>query len=155
MKTTLATELNRKDQHHSNPNVPTPKTCSRLTPTTALRLTANFFSLNIMDVEKDELIPMEDSTISAILQDIDKKLPKVPKKKLSHEEIANKAHLNVPDQFKQRYIDILFKHQQAISVNKYDLGLAKSFQHQIHLKDNSPSLKNKAKDCESYRITES
>ena len=36
--------------------------------------------LGIMDVEKDELIPMEDSTISAILQDIDKKLPKVPKK---------------------------------------------------------------------------
>ncbi len=33
--------------------------------------------LGIMDVEKDELIPMEDSTISAILQDIDKKLPKV------------------------------------------------------------------------------
>ena len=27
--------------------------------------------LGIMDVEKDELIPMEDSTISAILQDID------------------------------------------------------------------------------------
>ena len=81
--------------------------------------------LGIMDIEKDELIPMEDSTISAILQDIDKKLPKVPKKKLSREEIATKAHLNVPDQFKQKYIDLLFKHQQAISVNKYDLGLAK------------------------------
>ena len=92
--------------------------------------------LGIMDIETDKLIPMEDSTISAILQDIDKTLPKVPKKKLSREEIANKAHLNVPDQFKQRYIDILFKHQKTISINKYDLGLAKSFQHKIHLKDN-------------------
>ena len=37
--------------------------------------------LGIMDIETDKLIPMEDSTISAILQDIDKTLPKVPKKK--------------------------------------------------------------------------
>ncbi len=47
-----------------------------------------------MDVEKDELIPMEDSTISAILQDIDKKLPKVPKKKLSREEMHTVRNTN-------------------------------------------------------------
>ncbi len=107
--------------------------------------------LGIMDIETDELIPMEDSTISAILQDIDKTLPKVPKKKLSREEIANKGHLNVPDQFKQRYIDILFKHQKAISVNKYDLGLAKSFQHKIHLKDNSPVYRKQFKIPEAHQ----
>jgi hypothetical protein len=38
--------------------------------------------LGIMDTEPDEPIPMEDSTISSILQDIEKKLPKVPKRKL-------------------------------------------------------------------------
>jgi hypothetical protein len=74
--------------------------------------------LGIMDTEPDEPIPMEDSTISSILQDIEKKLPKVPKRKLSRDEIAAKAHLNVPQEFKQKYIDILYKHQQAISVNK-------------------------------------
>jgi hypothetical protein len=46
--------------------------------------------LGIMDTE------MEDSTISAILQNIEKKLPKVPKRKLTRDEIAAKAHLNVP-----------------------------------------------------------
>jgi len=36
--------------------------------------------IGFMDIETDELIPMEDSTIVAILSDIDKHLPKVPKK---------------------------------------------------------------------------
>jgi hypothetical protein len=92
--------------------------------------------LGIMDTEPDEPIPMEDSTISAILQNIEKRFPKVPKRKLTRDEIAAKAHLNVPQEFKQKYIDILYKHQQAISVNKYDLGLATNFKHKIHLKDN-------------------
>ena len=39
--------------------------------------------LGIMDTELDELIPLEYSTILAILNDIDKQLPKVPQKKLT------------------------------------------------------------------------
>jgi hypothetical protein len=87
--------------------------------------------LGIMDAEPDEPIPMEDSTILAILQDLENKLPKIPKRKLTKEEITMKAHLNVPDKYKQKYIDILHKHQQAISVNKYDLGLATNFKHKF------------------------
>jgi len=70
-----------------------------------------------MDIETDELIPMEDSTIAAILNDIDKHLRKVPKKKLTKAEIAAKANLNVPNEYKDRYVDILYKHQKAISAN--------------------------------------
>jgi hypothetical protein len=69
--------------------------------------------LGIMDAEPDDPIPMEDSTIFSILQEIDKKLPKVPKRKLSKEEIAAKAHLNVTPEFRQKYIDILHKHHQC------------------------------------------
>jgi hypothetical protein len=69
--------------------------------------------LGIMDTEPDDPIPMEDSTISAILQELENKLPKVPKRKITKDEIANKAHLNVPEKYKQKYIDILHKHQQA------------------------------------------
>jgi hypothetical protein len=32
-------------------------------------------------------------------------------------------------------IDILHKHQAAISIKKYNLGLAKNFTHKIHLKN--------------------
>ena len=55
-----------------------------------------------MDIKTDELIPIEDSVISSILSDIDKHLPKVPKKKLTKEEIAAKANLNVPNEFKDK-----------------------------------------------------
>ena len=107
--------------------------------------------LGIMDTEPDEPIPMEDSTISTILQNIEKKLPKVPKRKLTRDEIATKAHLNVPVEFKQKYIDILYKHQQAISVNKYDLGLATNFKHKIHLKDNNPVYRKQFKIPEAHQ----
>jgi hypothetical protein len=107
--------------------------------------------LGIIDIEPDEPIPMEDSTISTILQNIEKKLPKVPKRKLTRDEIAAKAHLNVPMEFKQKYIDILYKHQQAISVNKYDLGLATNFKHKIHLKDNNPVYRKQFKIPEAHQ----
>ncbi len=79
--------------------------------------------LGILDTESDDLIPLEDSTISAILSDIDKHLPKVPKKKLTKAEIAEKANLNVPSEYKQRYVDILYKHQNAISAKNMTSGL--------------------------------
>ncbi len=58
--------------------------------------------IGLMDVETEQLQPPEDSVISAILSDIDNKLPKVPKKKLSRDEIATKSHLNVPKKYKQK-----------------------------------------------------
>ncbi len=69
----------------------------------------------------------------------------MPKKKLTKADIALKAHLNVPEQYKQKYIDILPKHQQVISANKYDLDLATNFRHKIHLKDNPRCLENNLK----------
>jgi hypothetical protein len=64
-------------------------------------------------------------------------------------KIAQKAHLNVPNEFKQKYIDILYKHQAAISVNKMDLGQAKTFTHKIHLKDNNPVYRKQFKISEA------
>ncbi len=107
--------------------------------------------IGFMDIETDELIPMEDSTIAAILSDIDKRLPKVPKKKLTKTEIAAKANLNVPNEFKDKYVDILYKHQKAISANKYDLGLATHYKHKIHLKDNSPVYRKQFKIPEAHQ----
>ncbi len=57
----------------------------------------------------------------------------MPNKQLSKDKIAAKSHLNVPNEYKQKYIDILSKHQKAISINKYDVGLTTNFKHKIHL----------------------
>ncbi len=58
----------------------------------------------LMERETEQLQPLEDSVISAILTDIDKRLPQVPKRKLTKNEIATKAHLNVPNEYKQKKI---------------------------------------------------
>jgi hypothetical protein len=107
--------------------------------------------VGLMDKETDQLQLLDDATISAVLSDIDKRLPKVPKTKFTKDEIAAKAHLDVNKDFKQKYIDILYKHQKAISVNKYDLGLAKNFKHKIHLKDNNPVYRKQFKIPEAHQ----
>jgi hypothetical protein len=53
----------------------------------------------LMDMETEQLQPLEDSAISAILSDIDKQLPKVPKRKLLKDKIAAKSHLYVPNEY--------------------------------------------------------
>jgi len=78
-------------------------------------------------------------------------LPKVPKKKLTKYEIAAKANLNVPNEYKDKYVNILYKHQKAISANKYDLGLASNYKHKIHLKDNSPVYRKQLKIPEAHQ----
>jgi hypothetical protein len=52
---------------------------------------------------------------------------------------------------KKRYIDILFKHQKAISVNKFDLGRANNFTHRIYLKDNEPVYRKQFKIPEAHQ----
>ncbi len=75
----------------------------------------------------------------------------MPKQKLTKNEIATKAHLNVPNEYKQKDIDILYRHQKAISINKYDLGLASNFKHRIHLKDNNPVYRTQFKIPEAHQ----
>ncbi len=52
---------------------------------------------------------------------------------------------------KQKYVDILYKHQAAISMNKMDLGRAKNFTHKIHLKDKNPVYHKQFKIPEAHQ----
>jgi len=94
--------------------------------------------LGVLEFEPDKCIPLNEKTISGLTSNIHGQLPKVPKKKFTRTEIEQKANLKVPVQYKKRYLDILFKHQDAISINKFDLGRAKNFTHKIYLKDDNP-----------------
>ncbi len=78
------------------------------------------------------------TTISAIISVIHQKFLKLPKKCFTQAEIDQKMNLQVPSVFKQRYLDFLFKHQDAITIKKFDLGRAKDFTHKIYLKDDNP-----------------
>jgi len=54
------------------------------------------------------------------------------------EDIAKRCHIQVPDQFKHQYLNLLYKYQEAISIDKYDLGQAKNYKHRIYLKNEDP-----------------
>jgi hypothetical protein len=98
-----------------------------------------------METEQDELVPLTDDFISSVCQDIYNRFPKVKRKRLSREEIRRRCHLQVPEEFHEHYLDILCKHQDALSIDKYDLGLAKDFKHKIHLKCKIRSTGNNLK----------
>jgi len=72
-------------------------------------------------------------------------------KKFTCSEIEQKANLKVPAQYKQRYLDILFKHQDAICINKFDLCRAKNFTHKIYLKDDNPVYRKQFKIPEAHQ----
>ncbi len=94
--------------------------------------------LGILEFEPDKYVPLYETTISDLISDVHRQLPKVPKIKFTIDKIEPKADLQVPAQYKQKYLDILFKHQNAISINKFDLGRAKDFTNKIYLKDDNP-----------------
>jgi len=50
----------------------------------------------------------------------------------------------------EKYVDISFKHQEAISINKYDLGLTKNYKHKIHLKNEDPVYRKQFKILEAH-----
>jgi hypothetical protein len=91
--------------------------------------------MGLMEIKEDELIPLTDDTATEICASIREN---IPKSNLSRDEIVRRCNLQVPDEFREKYIDILFKHQEAISLDKYDLGFAKKYKHQIHLKNDEP-----------------
>jgi hypothetical protein len=101
--------------------------------------------LDVLEFEPDKCIPLNETTISALISDFHGQLPKVPKKRFSLAEIEQKTNLKVPAQYKQKCLDILFKHQDAISINKFYLGRAKHFSHTIYLKDANPVYRKQFK----------
>jgi len=105
----------------------------------------------VLEFESEQCLTLNEDTVASIISNIEQKFSKVIKKPFSHEEIAQKAHLNVPEEYKRRYIDILYKHQAAISVNKRDLGCAKNFTHKIHLKDKNPVYRKQFKIPEVHQ----
>jgi hypothetical protein len=107
--------------------------------------------LGILEFKPDKSIPLNEMTISALISDIHGQLPKGPKKEFTHAVIEQKANLKVPAQYKQKYLDILFKHQEAISIIKFDLGRAKNFSHKICLKGDNPVYRKQFKIPEAHQ----
>jgi len=96
-------------------------------------------------MEEDELYPLTDETAANICAVIKSNIPSTPRIQLTRDDIARHCNLPVPEEFKAQYLDILFKHQEVISINKYDLGLARNYKHRIHLKNENPVYRKQFK----------
>jgi len=86
--------------------------------------------MGLVEIKDNELY-----TAAEICTCIKSNIPSTPRTKLTRDEIAVHCNLQVPDEFREKYINILFKHQEAISLDKYDLDLAQNYKHKIHLKN--------------------
>jgi hypothetical protein len=106
--------------------------------------------LGLVEIEEDKLIPLMDDTAAKICASIKDNIPKTSRAKLSRDKIAQCCNLQALDEFRERYIDILFKHQEDISLDKYDLGLTKNYQHKIHLKSEDPVYRKQFKIPEAH-----
>ncbi len=71
---------------------------------------ATYEILGVLEFESEECVPLDEDTVASIISNIEQKFPKIQKKHFSRAEIEQKANLNVPTEFKQKYIDILYRH---------------------------------------------
>jgi hypothetical protein len=85
-------------------------------------------------MEEDAMYPLTDDAAAEICAIIKSNIPSTPCIQLTQDDIARHCNLQVPEEFKAQYMDILFKHQDAISFDKYNLGLARNYKDKIHLK---------------------
>jgi len=107
-------------------------------------------TIGFLEPEIETPIPFNNEQLTSVLTDI-AAVTIQSDKKISRESIEKRLHLNVPAEFRQKYIDVLYKHQKAISQDKFDLGLATSFTHKIHLKDNMPVYRKQFKIPEAHQ----
>jgi hypothetical protein len=75
--------------------------------------------LGILSTEKEDPIPFDDESLATICEQIHQRLPKIKKRAWTRKEIEEKCHLGAPEPYRSKYIDILVKHQAAISLDKY------------------------------------
>jgi len=99
--------------------------------------------MGIIEIDEDEMYPLMDEAAADICTSIKSNIPSTPQSQLTGDDIAKRCNLQDPEKFKDQYlVDIHFRHQDAISMNKYDLGLAKNYKHWIHLKNEDLVYRN-------------
>jgi hypothetical protein len=77
--------------------------------------------------------------VNEMTVNIQKQLPPAkPLTAVKRQYILEHATLNVQDSFKQKYLDLLLKHHEVISDNKYHLGKCSSAMDDIELKSETP-----------------
>jgi hypothetical protein len=104
---------------------------------------------NIQDCEKRELNPEFVNAVNK--KEIETKInsPLSASKKKFIEETAKLE--TVPENFRERYLQLLFKYHEAISQHKFDLGRSETLLHDIALKSEEPIYVKQFKIPDAHR----
>jgi transposase InsO family protein len=86
------------------------------------------------NAEDYEMDTMDPKRINAIINK-DKKVPMTPE---MNKFIEENAKINVPNNYTEKYMQLLKKHHAVFSRDKTDLGRSDLIQHEIHLKSDDP-----------------
>ena len=54
------------------------------------------------------------------------------------EEFLSKLHIECPSEWRQRYLDLILRHNDVFSKDKFDLGWTDVIEHQVHMKTKNP-----------------
>jgi len=80
----------------------------------------------------------------------DAPLPK-PMASNEHQHFLGRLKINVPAEYKERYVSLFLKNYDIFSKNKEDLGQANNFEHNIKLKDNLPIYRKQFRIPEAHQ----
>jgi hypothetical protein len=102
-----------------------------------LELARNDFIGNLENVTGCETRELNPAYVQAVARATNNQ----PTEKLTSEKkqfIEQTVHLNVPEQFREKYLKVILKNHEAVSRNKFDLGRTDTLMHEITLKTEEP-----------------
>jgi hypothetical protein len=67
--------------------------------------------MGIIEMEEDKLYPLTDETAAGICAIIKNNIPHTPRTQLTKEDISRRCHIQVPDEFKGKSLQIPRGHQ--------------------------------------------
>jgi len=103
-----------------------------------LELQRNDFIGSVKNVQDCETRKVHPAYLQAIAQQHQNTRPRQTLSAKQRQFIKENVKLQVPPQFCQRYLNLLLKHHEAISQDKFDLGRTDTLMHEIALKTTEP-----------------
>ncbi len=105
---------------------------------TDLELNRNDFVGSIENIENCETREINPAYLQAIAEQRANARPRQTLTAKKRQLIESNIKLHIPEQFQQKYLNLLLKHHEAISQDKFDLGCTDTLMHEIALKTTEP-----------------
>jgi hypothetical protein len=118
---------------------------------TDLELHRNDIVGNIENIENCETREINPTYLQAIAEQRANARPRQTLTAKKRQFMESNVKLHIPEQFQQKYLNLLLKHHEAISQDKLDLGCTDTLMHEIVLKTTKPIYVKQFKIPDAHR----